>query len=131
LPTQITATELTPWQKSITGAEGAMTHGGGKLPDRLSQAVTDLIALRGWARIRGHAQLAEAWKSVAGASVASGTRVEGIRRGVLQVAVGNSPLLCELAAYHKVNLLAAFNRDHPDLKIRDLKFVMRGNLSST
>jgi hypothetical protein len=46
------------------------------------------------------------------------------------VAVGNSPLLSELAAYHKVNLLATFSRDHPELKIRDLKFVMRGNLSS-
>jgi predicted nucleic acid-binding Zn ribbon protein len=107
-----------------------MTHGRGRLPDRLSQAVTDLIALRGWAHIRGHAQLAEAWKSVAGASVASGTKVVGIRRGVLQVAVGNSPLLSELAAYQKLTLLAAFSRDHPELKIRDLKFVMRGNLSS-
>ncbi len=106
-----------------------MTHGRGKLPDRLSQAVTDLIALRGWARLRGNAQLAEAWKSVAGAAVASGTQVVGIRRGVLQVAVGNSPLLSELAAFHKLNLLAAFSRDHPELKIRDLKFVMRGNLS--
>jgi predicted nucleic acid-binding Zn ribbon protein len=110
--------------------EGSMTHGRGKLPDRLSQAVTDLIALRGWARVRGNAQLAEAWESVAGASVASGTRVVGIRRGVLQVAVGNSPLLSELAAYQKMNLLEAFTRDHPELKIRDLKFVMRGNLPS-
>jgi predicted nucleic acid-binding Zn ribbon protein len=107
-----------------------MTHGRARLPDRLSQAVTDLIALRGWARVRGNAQLAEAWKSVAGASVAGGTRVVGIRRGVLHVAVGNSPLLSELAAYHKMNLLATFSRDHPELKIRDLKFVMRGNLFS-
>ena len=60
--------------------------------------------------------------------MASGTQVVGIRRGVLQVAVGNSPLLSELAAYHKVNLLEAFSRDHPELKIRDLKFVMRGSL---
>jgi predicted nucleic acid-binding Zn ribbon protein len=107
-----------------------MTQGRGRLPDRLSQAVTDLIALRGWARVRGNAQLAEAWENVAGASVASGTKVVGIRRGVLQVAVGNSPLLSELAAYQKLTLLAAFSRDHPELKIRDLKFVMRGNLSS-
>jgi predicted nucleic acid-binding Zn ribbon protein len=106
-----------------------MTHGRGKLPDRLSQAVTDLIALRGWARVRGDAQLAEAWERIAGTSVASGTRVVGIRRGVLQVAVGNSPLLSELAAYQKEALLEAFSRDHPELKIRDLKFVMRGNLS--
>jgi predicted nucleic acid-binding Zn ribbon protein len=107
-----------------------MTHGRGRLPDRLSQAVTDLIALRGWARVRGNAQLAEAWKTIAGDSVASGTKVVGIRRGVLQVAVTNSPLLSELAAYHKTTLLAAFTRDHPELKIRDLKFVIRGNLSS-
>jgi predicted nucleic acid-binding Zn ribbon protein len=106
-----------------------MTHGRGRLPDRISQAVTDLIALRGWARVRGDAQLAEAWERIAGAAVASGTRVVGIRRGVLQVAVGNSPLLSELAAYHKGTLLEAFSRDHPELKIRDLKFVMRGNLS--
>jgi hypothetical protein len=106
-----------------------MAHGRGKLPDRLSQAVTDLIALRGWARVRGDAQLAEAWERIAGASVASGTKVVGIRRGVLQVAVGNSPLLSELAAYQKETLLEAFSRDHPELKIRDLKFVMRGNLS--
>ncbi len=105
-----------------------MTHRRG--PDRLSQAVTDLIALRGWARVRGNAQLAEAWKSVAGDFVASGTKVVGIRRGVLQVAVANSPLLSELAAYHKTTLLAALTRDHPELKIRDLKFVMRGSLSS-
>lgn len=106
-----------------------MTHGRAKMPDRLSQAVTDLIALRGWARVRGQAQLAEAWKIIAGESVASGTRVVGIRRGVLQVAVQNSPLLSELACYHKAALLAAFTRDHPELKIRDLKFVVRGNLS--
>jgi predicted nucleic acid-binding Zn ribbon protein len=105
-----------------------MTHGRSKPPERLSQALTDLIALRGWARVRGNAQLAEVWKRIAGDSVASGTQVVGIRRGVLQVAVGNSPLLSELAAYHKVNLLEAFSRDHPELKIRDLKFVMRGSL---
>jgi len=107
-----------------------MTHGRAKLPDRLSQAVTDLIALRGWARVRGNAQLAEAWTRIAGSSVASGTKVVGIRRGVLQVAVGNSPLLTELAAFHKSTLLAALAREHPELRIRDLKFVMRGNLSS-
>jgi hypothetical protein len=95
-----------------------------------------LIALRGWAQVRGQARLAEAWKAAAarlgspksGASIAAATRVLGIRRGVLQVAVGNSPLLSELAAYHKPSLLAALSRECPELNVRDLKFVMRGNL---
>jgi predicted nucleic acid-binding Zn ribbon protein len=87
-----------------------------------------LIALRGWAQVQGHARLAEAWKAAAGAPIAAATRVLGIRRGVLQVAVGNSPLLSELAAYHKSSLLAALSQECPELKVRDLKFIMKGNL---
>ena len=106
-----------------------MTHGRGRLPDRLSQAVTDLIALRGWARVAGTHSSPKLGNGSRERRLPAATRVVGIRRGVLQVAVGNSPLLSELAAYHKGTLLEAFSRDHPELKIRDLKFVMRGNLS--
>ena len=105
-----------------------MTHGRGQAPERLSQAVTELIALRGWAQVQGHARLNEAWKTAAGDSIAAATRVLGLRRSVLQVAVGNSPLLSELAAYHKPSLLAALSRECPELKVRDLKFVLKGNL---
>src|ERR1700722_6483547 len=105
-----------------------MTQGRGHAPQRLSQAVSDLIALRGWAQVQGHARLDQAWKAAAGASIAASTRVLGIRRNVLQVAVGNSPLLSELAAYHKASLLAALSRGCPELKLRDLKFVLKGNL---
>jgi predicted nucleic acid-binding Zn ribbon protein len=105
-----------------------MTHGGGQAPQRLSHAVTDLIALRGWGQVQGHARLNEAWKAAAGASIAAATRVLGMRRSVLQVAVGNSPLLSELAAYHKATILDALSRECPELKVRDLKFVLKGNL---
>lgn len=113
-----------------------MNHGGSRGPDRqshpgrLSQAVAELIALRGWAQAQGHARLTEAWRLVAGAPIAEATKVVGIRRGVLQVAVGNSPLLSELVAFHKAGLLAALSKECPDLKIRDLKFLMRGDLPS-
>ncbi len=102
-----------------------MTQGRGREPEHLSQAVTDLIALRGWAQVQAHARLAEAWSHVAGQPVAAATRVLGIRRGVLQVAVGNSPLLSELASYRKPALLEALARECPDARIRDLKFFMR------
>lgn len=105
-----------------------MTQGRGQTPQRLSHAVSDLIALRGWAQVQGQARLDQAWKAAAGASIAAATRVLGIRRSVLQVAVGNSPLLSELAAYHKSSLLAALSRECPELKLRDLKFVLKGNL---
>ena len=102
-----------------------MTQGGGPAPERLSQAVTELIALRGWAQMQGQARLSEAWRAAAGDSVAAATKVIGVRRGVLQVAVGNSPLLSELAAFHKRSLLESLSKAFPELKIRDLKFVMR------
>ena len=70
-----------------------MTHGRGQAPERLSQAVTDLIALRGWAQVQGHARLDEAWKDGRRRLGRRGDQVLGIRRSVLQVAVGNSPLL--------------------------------------
>ena len=113
-----------------------MSQGGSRAPDRLthpgllSQAVAELIALRGWAQVQGQARLVEAWNKAAGGPIAAATKVIGIRRGVLHVAVGNSPLLSELAAFHKAGLLAALSRECPDLKIRDLKFTMRGALSS-
>jgi hypothetical protein len=98
------------------------------VPESLSRAVTELIALRGWAQLQGHARLVDAWKTAAGSPIAGATRVLGVRRGVLQIAVGNSPLLSELVAYHKSSLLAVLSRDCPELKIRDLKFVLRGSL---
>lgn len=98
-------------------------------PQHLSKALSQLIALRGLAGVRGESQLATVWKEVAGEKIAAGTRVLGINRGVLQVAVGNSPLLSELAAFHKGALLAALQERHADLKIRDLKFKLKGDLA--
>ncbi|MEX0702574.1 MAG: DUF721 domain-containing protein [Planctomycetales bacterium] len=95
-------------------------------PESLGKALSELVALRGLARPRGEAQLADAWRRIAGPRISSATKALGVRRGVLHVAVSNSPLLSELASFHKSSLLAAFQRDHADLKIRDLKFRLNG-----
>ena len=98
-------------------------------PQHLSQAISELIALRGLARSRGDAQLAEIWKQVAGDKLAEQTRVLGIKRGVLQVAVANAPLLSELSSFHKFSLLETLQSRHAGLKLRDLKFHLNGDLS--
>ena len=99
-----------------------------KGPTHLSQALSELIALRGLARVRGESQLADVWKEVAGPHIAQNTRVIGINRGTLQIAVTNAPLLSELASFHKSSLLQTLQTRHADLKIRDLKFRLRGEL---
>jgi predicted nucleic acid-binding Zn ribbon protein len=95
-------------------------------PQSLSDVLSKLIALRGFARKQGDAQLQAAWAEVAGAAWAAKSRPTGIRRGVLQVSVTEGPLLSELVSFHRLTLVARLAEKHPHLKIRDLKFRLDG-----
>ena len=80
-------------------------------PQPLSRAVSELIAMKGLARVRGSDHLHSAWKEIAGERIAGMTKVQGIRNGVLTVGVSNSGMLNELAGFHKQSLLEHFMRD--------------------
>jgi len=97
-------------------------------PQRLSQALSELIAFRGYARVQGNAQLQSAWAAVAGATIARETRAVAIKRGVLQVSVSSAPLLSELAGFYRVAFLDKLRESHADLRIRDLKFRLDSDL---
>lgn len=94
-------------------------------PRPLSEALAEVVALRGLARFQGDAQLQEIWNSVAGERFAAATKVIGIKRSVLQIAVRNAPLLSELVSFHQHTLKESLRQNHPHLKIRDLKFVLK------
>lgn len=101
-------------------------------PQSLGSALSELITLRGWASVQGNAQLAEVWNTVAngviGEETARKTTVQRIRRGVLTVAVSNAPLLSELVSFHQRELLNGLQKQHPELKIRAIKFQLRGRM---
>jgi predicted nucleic acid-binding Zn ribbon protein len=97
-------------------------------PQHLSKALAELIALRGLARKRGNSQLQDVWQEVAGAKIGSQSRATVIKRGVLHVSVSNAALLSEIVAFHKTSLLEALKERHAHLKIRDLKFRLKGDL---
>jgi predicted nucleic acid-binding Zn ribbon protein len=97
-------------------------------PQHVSQALAELIALRGYARRDAAAQLREAWDGVAGPEIARHTKATGLNRGVLQVAVGSASLLGELTGFHKSSLLTRLRETHPDLRIRDVKFRLDSGL---
>jgi hypothetical protein len=97
-------------------------------PQRLSQALSELIAYRGYARVQGNAQLQSAWAAVAGAAVARQSRAVAIKRGVLHVSVASAPLLSELAGFYRTAFVARFAELHADLRIRDLKFRLDSEL---
>jgi Dna[CI] antecedent, DciA len=104
------------------------SEGLGRGPQRLRLALTELIALRGYARPRGDADLQSAWRSTVGETTSKQTRAVAIRRGVLHVGVAHAALLAELSGFHRQTLLEKMTRLFPHLKIRDLKFKLDSSI---
>jgi predicted nucleic acid-binding Zn ribbon protein len=95
-------------------------------PQPLASAVSRLIQERGLARQRANMALQGAWKQVAGDRIAAASRVQGVRRGVLQVTVDNAPLLSELQAFRKPALLKQLQTDHPEWRLKEIRFRLSG-----
>src|SRR5947209_16619436 len=91
-------------------------------PENLGEILSRLFTARGWGRRQGRLHLEKAWAEVAGAEFAAQTRVSALRRGVLEVEVGNAILLQELNGFHKRRLLAQLRRRLPDTPLTDLRF---------
>ncbi len=95
-------------------------------PLPLSAALSELIAIRGFARVRSDSELEEAWKQVAGPELAAQTRPQKVSRGTLTVSVENAPLLNELNSFQGPELIQRLSQQYPHLKIRTLKFKLSG-----
>ncbi len=100
-------------------------------PQHLSKVVSELIARRGLARVRGDAQLREAWNDVAGDKIAAQTIVMGVRNGILQIGVPNAALLSELASFQKFSLLQSLRERYSELNVRKLKFRLKGQMTDS
>ena len=100
-------------------------------PLHVSRALSELIAVRGFARSQGDAQLQQAWDQAVGAEIAGHTRVGELNRGTLQILVANPALLAELNGFHKANILQTLRETQPDYKIKQLKFKLQTNLRKT
>ncbi|MCA9038839.1 MAG: DUF721 domain-containing protein [Planctomycetaceae bacterium] len=97
-------------------------------PQSIGKVLSDLFALKGYARVQGNEQLHKYWKGIAGEQLAAQTRVIGLKRGVLQIGVSNAPLLSELVAFRRLQLLKKLQEEASELKVRDLKFILRGDI---
>lgn len=95
-------------------------------PASLSSALSELIAVRGFARVEEHRQYHAAWNAVAGAEFVEHARISRVSRGQVFVEVDNAPLLSELSSFHAANLLKRLQTSYPQLKIKGLKFRLKG-----
>jgi predicted nucleic acid-binding Zn ribbon protein len=91
-------------------------------PEKLAEVLSRLFTSRGWGRRQDRLHLERAWEAAAGRETAAKTRVGGLRRGVLEVTVGNAVLLQELTHFHKRRLLEQLRRRLPNTPITDLRF---------
>ncbi|MCA9077000.1 MAG: DUF721 domain-containing protein [Planctomycetaceae bacterium] len=91
-------------------------------PQALGDVLSQLFTLRGYDRVQTNRQLQNVWREVAGESLASRTKAQGIKNGVLQVTVNNSATLQELESFHKFSLRERLVTEHSDLSISDIRF---------
>jgi predicted nucleic acid-binding Zn ribbon protein len=93
-----------------------------KGPEPLGEILSRLFVAKGWGRRQAQLHLEQAWAEAVGPEGTKHTRVAGLRRGVLEVMVGNAVLLQELAHYGKRRLLEELRRRLPGTTLTDLRF---------
>ena len=91
-------------------------------PERISEILSRLFTARGWGRKQERLRLEQAWVEAAGAEVGRQTRIGALRRGVLEIEVGNAVLMQELAQFHKRKLLGLLQGKLSGVPLRDLRF---------
>ncbi len=91
-------------------------------PERLSEILSRLFTARGWGRRQDRLRLEQAWAEAAGPEMAKQTRVNGLRRGLLEIEVGNGVLLQELAQFHKRRLLEQLKKKLAGVPLKNLRF---------
>jgi hypothetical protein len=91
-------------------------------PERLSEILSRLFTARGWGRKQERLRMEQAWIEAAGAEVGRQTRIGALRRGVLEIEVGNAVLMQELAQFHKRKLLGELQRKLTGMALKDLRF---------
>lgn len=91
-------------------------------PESVGEILSRLFAARGWGRRQAQLRLEQAWEEAAGPEYASQTRVAGLRRGVLEVQVGNAVVMQELAHFQKRRLLEKLRQRLPGTTLTDLRF---------
>jgi predicted nucleic acid-binding Zn ribbon protein len=111
-----------PYTLATTFEVKAMTVPERRGPKPVGEILGTLFAARGLSRLRSAGELEEAWNAAVGEPACRQTRLGGIKRGVLSVAVAHPALLEDLSSYRKPALLAELRRQLPDVPIHDIRF---------
>jgi predicted nucleic acid-binding Zn ribbon protein len=91
-------------------------------PRKIGDLIGQIFVRRGLGELSALRELEEAWRTVAGESIARRSRVGAFRRGTLEILVDNAVLLQELSGFHKQRLLAGMQANARHSRISALRF---------
>lgn len=83
--------------------------------------MSTLLARKGYGHVQAANELMTAWGAVVGEEMAKHTRANKVNGGKLEITVGNSSVMQELA-FQQHTLLKAIQKQLPDQPIRELRF---------
>ena len=90
-------------------------------PKKPADIIAQLMARTGYGQLKSADELENTWNQIADEKWRSQTRVTVIKRGVLEVVVGNSVLIQRLE-FEKKRLLADFKTNQPKINLKDIRF---------
>ena len=90
-------------------------------PRRVADAVNDLLARRGYARVQEATDQQEAWSKAVGRQLAADSRIGQLRSGVFEVTVRNSAVLQELT-FQKRQIIRRLAGLVEGTAVKDVKF---------
>ncbi len=99
-----------------------------RAPKKSADIVAQLLARKGYGQQSAVAELQRIWQNIAADEWRNQTQVGIIRRGVLEIIVGNS-MLNQRLEFEKKRLLAELKKHLPQSNLRDIRFRI-GNLET-
>ncbi len=109
-------------RKTRRHGKGRSNEAGGKGPEVLEDILRRWLKENSLDTTLGRAQLESCWKDTVGEEVADRTRIVDLRGGTLVVEVDSAPLLGELSAYYREEIMSSLRQSEGFPNFQNIRF---------
>jgi len=109
-------------RKTRSRGKSRSSEAGGKGPEVLEDILRRWLKENSLDTTLGRAQLEKCWKDTVGDEVADRTRIVDLRGGTLVVEVDSAPLLGELSAYYREEIMSSLRQSEGFPNFQNIRF---------
>ena len=109
-------------RKTRRHGKGRSNEASGKGPEVLEDILRRWLKENSLDTTLGRAQLESCWKDTVGDEVADRTRIVDLRGGTLVVEVDSAPLLGELSAYYREEIMSSLRQSEGFPNFQNIRF---------